>query len=90
VFDPLAISLVIAANFAFNQLKKKSEVIVVPEPEKIIERVEENQTPQFIANLEDITNSNADFLNKQIQLNNELARLKKYINKDDENIKNYF
>ena len=27
VFDPLAISLVIAANFAFNQIKKKPEVI---------------------------------------------------------------
>jgi len=27
VFDPLAIALVIAANFAFNQLKKKPEVI---------------------------------------------------------------
>ena len=31
VFDPLAISLVIAANFAFEQLKSKSE-------EKIIEK----------------------------------------------------
>ena len=27
VFDPLAISLVIAANFAFNQLKKKPNPI---------------------------------------------------------------
>jgi hypothetical protein len=89
VFDPLAISLVIAANFAFSQIKKKPEVIE-PEPEKPIEKVEENQTPQFIANLENITNSSTDFLNKQIQLNDELTRLKKYINRDDETTKNYF
>ena len=41
VFDPLAISLVIAANFAFNTLRKKqsSEEVVVEQVERKAERV---------------------------------------------------
>jgi hypothetical protein len=42
VFDPLAISLVIAANFAFSQLKKKDQPIIV---EPIVEEPQQTETP---------------------------------------------
>jgi len=35
VFDPLAVSLVLAANFAFMRLKKKEQVVVIKEPQYI-------------------------------------------------------
>jgi len=43
VFDPLAISLVIAANFAFTQLKSKEEII--QEKIKIVEKIVEVEKP---------------------------------------------
>lgn len=47
VFDPLAISLVIAANFAFNKINKPLDTVVVPEPE-IKEPIVEEQPKEDV------------------------------------------
>jgi hypothetical protein len=59
VFDPLAISLVLAANFAFKQLKSKSDTIpaeitqIADEP-KMIEEIEPQPQPESIEETEPI------------------------------------
>jgi len=53
VFDPLAISLVIAANFAFGKLNKKGE----PEDEPVVEKVKEPINDEF-SHLMDIQEAN--------------------------------
>ena len=54
VFDPLAISLVIAANFAFAQLKPKKEITPEskPEPEVIEKIVKEKEYTKLPPNLQ--------------------------------------
>jgi hypothetical protein len=49
VFDPLAISLVIAANFLFNKLgkdKEKDEIKTIEEEEKIEDNLIDNEIPE--------------------------------------------
>lgn len=65
VFDPLAISLVLAANFAFKQLKSKSDTIpaeitqIADEPKMIEETdpIEEEQTKKTKSGVEKIYNT---------------------------------
>jgi hypothetical protein len=88
VFDPLAISLVIAANFAFARLKPEPPKEVIPEPTQPIYQppTQPDNTNEFINNITNITNSNMDFYNKQEQLRNEINNFKK----SREDIKTYF
>jgi hypothetical protein len=88
VFDPLAISLVIAANFAFARLKPEPPKEVIPEPTQPIYQppTQPDNTNEFINNITNIANSNIDFYNKQEQLKNEINNFKK----SREDIKTYF
>jgi hypothetical protein len=88
VFDPLAISLVIAANFAFARLKPEPPKEVIPEPTQPIYQppTQPDNTNEFINNITNIANSNMDFYNKQEQLRNEIDNFKK----SREDIKTYF
>jgi hypothetical protein len=88
VFDPLAISLVIAANFAFARLKPKQPVEVNFEPTQPIYQPpsQPDNTNAFLDKLSTITESNMDFINKQEHLRNEIQNYKK----SREDVKTYF
>ena len=88
VFDPLAISLVIAANFAFARLKPEPLVEVTPEPNPPIYQppTQPDNTNAFLDKLSTITESNMDFINKQEHLRNEIQNYKK----SREDVKTYF
>jgi hypothetical protein len=89
VFDPLAISLVIAANFAFARLKSEQPTKIIPEPIPPIYQppAQPDNTNDFLSNINNITNSNMDFINKQEQIKNEINKFRK---SRDEDIKTYF
>ena len=89
VFDPLAISLVIAANFAFARLKPEPPPEIISEPSQPIYQppTRPDNTNEFINNITNITNSNMDFYNKQIHLKNEIDNFKK---SREEDVKTYF
>ena len=89
VFDPLAISLVIAANFAFSRLKSEQPIKIIPEPIPPIYQppAQPDNTNDFLSNINSITNSNMDFINKQEQIKNEINKFRK---SRDEDIKTYF
>jgi hypothetical protein len=89
VFDPLAISLVIAANFAFARLKSEQPIKIIPEPIPPIYQppTQPDNTNDFLSNINSITNSNMDFINKQEQIKNEINKFRK---SRDEDIKTYF
>jgi hypothetical protein len=89
VFDPLAISLVIAANFAFARLKSEQPTKIIPEPIPPIYQppTQPDNTNDFLSNINNITNSNMDFINKQEQIKNEINKFRK---SRDEDIKTYF
>jgi len=89
VFDPLAISLVIAANFAFARLKSEQPTKIIPEPIPPIYQppTQPDNTNDFLSNINSITNSNMDFINKQEQIKNEINKFRK---SRDEDIKTYF
>ena len=89
VFDPLAISLVIAANFAFSRLKSEQPIKIIPEPIPPIYQPpsQPDNTNDFLSNINSITNSNMDFINKQEQIKNEINKFRK---SRDEDIKTYF
>lgn len=88
VFDPLAVSLIIASNFAFSQNKKPIQPIepiieTIPftpeEKEKIVEEIKETESePQIIKN---ISPSFYDSLSAWGR--------KKFLNKDKEETKTY-
>lgn len=88
VFDPLAISLVIAANFAFARLKPEQPVEVNFEPTQPIYQppTQPDNTNEFLNRLSTITDSNMDFINKQEHLRNEIQNYKK----SREDVKTYF
>jgi hypothetical protein len=89
VFDPLAISLVIAANFAFARLKPEPPVEVTPEepnPPVYQPPTQPDNTNDFLNNITNITNSNMDFINKQEHLRNEIQNYKK----SRKDVKTYF
>lgn len=88
VFDPLAISLVIAANFAFARLKPEQPVEVNFEPTQPIYQppTQPDNTNEFLNRLSNITESNMDFINKQEHLRNEIQNYKK----SREDVKTYF
>jgi hypothetical protein len=88
VFDPLAISLVIAANFAFARLKPEPPPEVIPEPTQPIYQppTQPDNTNAFLDKLSTITESNMDFINKQEHLRNEIQNYKK----SREDVKTYF
>ena len=52
VFDPLAISLVIAANFAFAQIIPKTRETIYGEKEEVVEQPEENEGTDFYSEKE--------------------------------------
>jgi hypothetical protein len=84
VFDPLAISLVIASNFAFSQINKKQETIVESQPvytPKIEEPVVEPQ--------ENIYGENTNFPTKNNKFINILNNITKNNPKDEDTIR-YF
>jgi hypothetical protein len=78
VFDPLAISLVIAANFAFARLKPEPPPEVIPEPTQPIYQppTQPNTTSNFLNKISNISESNMDFINKQEHLKREIERFK--------------
>ena len=90
VFDPLAISLVIAANFAFSQLKKKEQPIIEP----IIEKPQQTDAPPiYKENMYGETPDSSMSVNipprsNFEKLNNILQNIKKD-NKDEDTIR-YF
>jgi hypothetical protein len=88
VFDPLAISLVIAANFAFARLKPEQPVEVNFEPTQPIYQppTQPDNTNAFLDKISTITESNMDFINKQEHLRNEIQNYKK----SREDVKTYF
>lgn len=89
VFDPLAISLVIAANFAFARLKPEPPKEITPEPTQPIYQppTQPDNTNEFVNNITNITNSNMDFINKQEHLRNEINNFRK---SREEDVKTYF
>jgi hypothetical protein len=87
VFDPLAISLVIAANFAFSQINKTHEPTIKnttptnnPEPEQVIYK-----QPQ-----ENIYGEDTNFPTKNNKFINILKNITKNNSKDDDNTIRYF
>ena len=78
VFDPLAISLVIAANFAFARLKPEPPPEFIPEPSQPIYQppTQPDNTNVFLDKISNITESNMDFINKQEHLKREIERFK--------------
>jgi hypothetical protein len=89
VFDPLAISLVIAANFAFARLKSEQPLKVNFEPTQPIiyqPPTQPDNTNAFLDKISTITESNMDFINKQEHLRNEIQNYKK----SREDVKTYF
>ena len=141
VFDPLAISLVIAANFAFAKLKKPEEMPLEEKVEgmrKVVDAYDDLEdelkdwdetlmdgledepyeepkeepkiktvmsgepslsflnkeqidvTDDILQNIEDITNSNIDFFNKQSAINAQVERFKEYKKQRDDDTITYF
>jgi hypothetical protein len=102
VFDPLAISLVVASNFAFEKSKKKPQPekeykIYQPEPQPIYQPTEESIVEEPVVNpneesikqqIKDIENSNVASRNKHIAISN-LQNMLDNIKKDDENTITY-
>ena len=62
VFDPLAIALVIAANFAFEQLQGKTKENIYGEPVTVIEEFDEDHALDLVMNdmVEDLTGENLE------------------------------
>ena len=62
VFDPLAIALVIAANFAFEQLQGKTKENIYGEPVTVIEEFDEDHALDLVMNdmVEDLTEENLE------------------------------
>ena len=137
VFDPLAISLVIAANFAFAKLKKpegmpleekvegmrkvvdayddledelkdwdetlmdgledepyeepKIKVVMSGEPSlSFLNKEQIDVTDDILQNIENITNSNMDFFNKQNAISTQVERFKEYKKQRDDDTITYF
>ena len=137
VFDPLAISLVIAANFAFAKLKKPEEmsleekvegmrkvvdayddledelkdwdetlmdgledepyeepkikVVMSGEPSlSFLNKEQIDVTDDILQNIENITNSNMDFFNKQNTISTQVERFKEYKKQRDDDTITYF
>ena len=137
VFDPLAISLVIAANFAFAKLKKPKEmsleekvegmrkvvdayddledelkdwdetlmdgledepyeepkikVVMSGEPSlSFLNKEQIDVTDDILQNIENITNSNMDFFNKQNAISTQVERFKEYKKQRDDDTITYF
>lgn len=84
VFDPLAISLVIASNFAFSQINKKQETIVEPQPVYTPKTEEPVVEPQ-----ENIYGENTNFPTKNNKFINILNNITKNNPKDEDTIR-YF
>jgi hypothetical protein len=84
VFDPLAISLVIASNFAFSQINKKPETIVESQPVYTPKTEEPVVEPQ-----ENIYGENTNFPTKNNKFINILNNITKNNPKDEDTIR-YF
>jgi len=84
VFDPLAISLVIASNFAFSQINKKPETIVESQPVYTPKTKEPVVEPQ-----ENIYGENTNFPTKNNKFINILNNITKNNPKDEDTIR-YF
>lgn len=84
VFDPLAISLVIASNFAFSQINKKQETIVESQPVYTPKTEEPVVEPQ-----ENIYGENTNFPTKNNKFINILNNITKNNPKDEDTIR-YF
>jgi len=84
VFDPLAISLVIASNFAFSQINKKPETIIGPQSVYTPKTEEPVVEPQ-----ENIYGENTNFPTKNNKFINILNNITKNNPKDEDTIR-YF
>jgi hypothetical protein len=87
VFDPLAISLVIAANFAFNQVSKKKPYQLTEEDKEWLEAPLVNDEILYEEPNENLKQATKT---SQQEINNLKNILLKDINKDDENTIRYF
>jgi hypothetical protein len=96
VFDPLAISLIIAANFAFNQLRKTPISKPVENPEEPISptpNLDHNQLTESLSSLEKLNqDNNYDFQWKKDLVSQEINNIRQAINtkKPDDDTKFYF
>jgi len=96
VFDPLAISLIIAANFAFNQLRKTPINKPVENPEEPISptpNLDHNQLTESLSSLEKLNqDNNYDFQWKKDLVSQEINNIRQAINtkKPDDDTKFYF
>ena len=91
VFDPLAISLIIAANFAFNQLKKPlppSEELNTPPEEPILYEAYEQKT-EPITTPEDQTQHLKEILNRPDISGWRKNKIKQQLPPDDYLVKEY-
>jgi len=101
VFDPLAISLVIAANFAFSRIQKKtdiidnSKVIYKSEEETLKDNIDNEKIKDIAKSLEEIENINInnsyDFQWKKDKISEEVNNIKTSLPKpEDEGTIRYF
>jgi hypothetical protein len=96
VFDPLAISLIIAANFAFNQLRKTPINKPIENPEEPISptpNLDHNQLTESLSSLEKLNkDNNYDFQWKKDLVSQEINNIRQAINtkKPDNDTKFYF
>jgi hypothetical protein len=96
VFDPLAISLIIAANFAFNQLRKtpiNKPVEIYEEPISPTPNLDHNQLTESLSSLEKLNqDNNYDFQWKKDLVSQEINNIRQAINtkKPDDDTKFYF
>jgi len=96
VFDPLAISLIIAANFAFNQLRKNPINKPVENHEELISptpNLDHNQLTESLSSLEKLNkDNNYDFQWKKDLVSQEINNIRQAINtkKPDDDTKFYF
>jgi hypothetical protein len=84
VFDPLAITLIIATNQAFKRSKPEEEPLVIEQPTPI----QPNEEEQHILNeIHEVENSNVSGRKKWVALENLHQRLK--FKRDEDNTKTY-
>jgi hypothetical protein len=84
VFDPLAITLIIATNQAFKRSKPEEEPLVIEQPTPI----QPNEEEQRILNeIHEVENSNVSGRKKWVALENLHQRLK--FKRDEDNTKTY-
>ena len=90
MFDPLAISLVIAANYAFDQLDKENKTTKLPkkpkpqpQPKKTKPSLEEADLPVFDEDEKELEEGKIKGIHGKYSLRNVQAPDAKYISKEE-------